>query len=347
MEVISIANQKGGCGKTTLAVNISAALAKLGHETLLIDLDPQAHATFAMGFSNEASDRKTFYDIFRNHFNNFDTEFEEIIITGREKFSFIPANMMLSAAEINLGNMDGAATILYRTLLHPYFERYKYVIIDSPPSFGFLTLNSMYAADIILAPMDLSYFSFNGINGVYRVASLLNRETGRKPLIFFALNSYDRRSKCARKIEHNAVSKLGDYLLQTRIRSSVRLREAAGIGKTIFEYDEKSSAALDFSNLTRELLSAGKKKTNTVMQEFLFHAPEAGAVYILGDFNNWQKSEVGRMTRLESGHWSGHVTLRKGKYRYKFLVDDEWIHDPENSKAESNTFGTHDSILKV
>ena len=347
MQVISVANQKGGCGKTTLAVNVSAALAMLGNETLLIDLDPQAHATFAMGFSQEASERKTFYDVFRTYFSAADTQFDEIVITERQRFSFIPSNMMLSAAEINLGSVDGAATILSRTLSHPYFDRYKYVVIDSPPSFGFLTLNSMYAANVILVPMDLSHFSFNGINGVYRVRSLLNRETGRNPLVFFALNSYDRRSKYARKIEQNAENKLGDYLLPTRVRSSVRLREAVGKGKTIFEYAGKSPAALDLFNLTCELLAAEKKKTNTIMQEFLFHAPEAGAVYILGDFNDWQKSDAGRMTRLESGHWSGHVTLKKGKYRYKFLVDDEWIHDPDNRKVESNTFGTHDSILKI
>ncbi|MBU1894426.1 MAG: AAA family ATPase [Candidatus Omnitrophica bacterium] len=347
MKVISIANQKGGCGKTTLAVNIAATLSNLGNETLLIDLDPQAHATFALGLSGKSSEHKTSYDIFRSRFNKADIDFDGLVISDREKLSFIPANMMLSAAEINLGGIDGAAAILSQTLAHPYFEKYAYVVIDSPPSFGFLTLNSMYAADVILVPMDLSYFAFNGINGVYRVASLLNRETGRSPSIFFAMNLFDSRSNFARKIEKDARSKLGEYLLSTKIRSSVRLREAASEGKTIFEYADESPSASDFINLTCEILVAESKKTNAIMKEFMFHAPEAGAVYVLGDFNNWQKTEANRLTKLENGHWSGHVTLRRGKYRYKFLVDDEWIHDPENRKVSANGYGTHDSIVKV
>ncbi|MGB3057625.1 MAG: AAA family ATPase, partial [Candidatus Omnitrophota bacterium] len=157
MKIISVANQKGGCGKTTLAINISAALSKLGNETLLIDLDPQAHATYAMGFGKESSSFKTSYDIFRAHFDSSAIPFDDIILTGRDKLSFMPANMLLSAAEINLGGVNGAAAILSRTLSDPFFERYEYVVIDSPPSFGFLTLNSMYAADMILVPLDLGY----------------------------------------------------------------------------------------------------------------------------------------------------------------------------------------------
>lgn len=347
MQIISVANQKGGCGKTTLAVNVAAALARLGNETLLVDLDPQAHATFALGYSKTSSERKTSYDIFRAHFDNTEVPFEEIVISEREKLSVIPANMMLSAAEINLGGVNGAAAILSRTLSKPFFKRYKYVIIDSPPSFGFLTLNSMYAADMIVVPMDLSYFSFNGINSVYRVTSLLTRETGRKPSIFFTMNIYDQRSNFAKQLGKDARRKLGPYLLTTMVRSSVRLREAAKAGKTIFEYDSKCSGALDFYNLTSEILNVEDKKEEVAVREFFLHAPEAGSVYVLGDFNGWEKSEANMLSKLESGHWSGHFSLDKGTYRYKFLVDDEWIHDPENPETESNTFGTVDSVLKI
>ena len=347
MKVISIANQKGGCGKTTLAVNVAAALAKLGGKTLLIDMDPQAHATFALGYSKKSSGRKTSYDIFRAHFDNIEAPFEEILISDRDNFSFIPANMMLSAAEINLGGVNGAASILSGTLSNPFFEGYEYVIIDSPPSFGFLTLNSMYAASMILVPMDLSYFSFNGINNVYRVMSLLNAETGRRPSIYFAMNIFDQRSNFAKQLKKDAKNKLGPYLLPTVIRSSVRLREAAKLGKTIFEFDPKCSAALDFYNLTSELLTTDTKEVDASIREFMLHAPEAGSVYVLGDFNEWRKSEANRLNKLESGHWSAHFTLERGRYRYKFLVDDEWMPDPENPETELNEFGTIDSVLKI
>jgi len=347
MKIISIANQKGGCGKTTMAVNVAAALARLGSETLLIDMDPQAHATFSLGYSEVSSERKTSYDIFRSHFDNTEVVYEDLIISDRKNMAFIPANMMLSAAEINLGGVNGAASILFKTLSNPFFSKYEYVIIDSPPSFGFLTLNSMYAADMIIVPIDVSYFSFNGVNGVHRVANLLNVETGRKPSIFFVLNIFDQRSNFAKELDKEAQTKIGPYLLPTKVRSSIRLREAARDGKTIFEYDSKCSASLDFYNLTSDILTAENQQIETSVREFFFHAPEAGAVYVLGDFNGWQKKESSRLSKLESGTWSAHFTLDRGKYRYKFLVDEEWVNDPENIKTEANEFGTVDSVVEV
>jgi len=347
MRIISITNQKGGCGKTTLSVNLAAALSRMGKKTLLVDLDPQAHATFAMGYQDNTSIYKSSYDIFRASFDNNDVPYDEIIISDRENLSFIPSNMMLSAAEINLGGVNGAATILFKTLSNSYFEEYEYVIIDSPPSFGFLSLNAMYAADTILVPIDLSYFSFNGINNVYRVTGLLNAETGKNSSVFFVLNIYDKRSKFAKQLEVDAKAKLGPYLLNSKVRSSVRLRESAKEGKTIFEYDAKSNSALDFYNLTSELVSLQDNNIEVMLREFFISAPEAGAVYVLGDFNNWQKSEASKLTKLETGNWSGHVTLDRGKYKYKFLVDDEWLRDPKNPKSEMNIFGTVDSIIEI
>ncbi len=347
MKIISVANQKGGCGKTTIAVNVASALSKLGNKTLLIDLDPQAHATYALGYSEESSKRKTSYDIFRANFDSIEVPYEEMVIENRDNLDFIPANMMLSAAEINLGGINGAAAILSRTLSDPFFEKYEYAMIDSPPSFGFLTLNSMYAADIILVPMDSSYFSFNGINSVYRVTGLLNTETGRKPSVFFVMSNYDKRTNFAKQFETDAKEKLGPYMLSTTVRSSVRLRESAKHGKTIFEHDPKCTAALDFYNLTSELLTFGDKEIDVFVKEFFLQAPDAGAVYVLGDFNNWQKSGASQLTKLENGAWSAHVTLKKGQYRYKFLVDDKWQHDPKNPEKDANVYGTIDSIVTV
>ncbi|MBF0494376.1 MAG: AAA family ATPase, partial [Candidatus Omnitrophica bacterium] len=200
MKVISIVNQKGGCGKTTLAVNAAAALGKMGKKTLLIDLDPQAHATFALGHRKKASEIMTSYDIFKSHIDNTELNYDSLVLRDRENLSFIPSNMLLSTAEINLGGVDGAASILSETLSDPYFESYDFVIIDSPPSFGFLTLNSMYAAHQILVPLDLSYFSVNAVDSIYRVVGLLQKETGRSADVFFVLNIFDGRSNFAKEL---------------------------------------------------------------------------------------------------------------------------------------------------
>jgi len=347
MRIISVVNQKGGCGKTTLSVNLAAALSRMGNNTLLIDLDPQAHATFALGYSQKTYEGKTSYDIFRFHMDGTEISYDDLILNTRQRMSFIPANMLLSAAEINLGSVNGAATILSRSLMDPYFEKYQFVVIDSPPSFGFLTLNSMYAAETILVPIDLSYFSFNGVNSVYRVTSLLNKETGKSPRVQFVLNIYDQRSNFARDLEKDAVSKLAQNLLASKVRSSVRLREAAKLGKTIFEHDPKCPAALDFYNLTSELLNTESAVMDAAIKEFSLNAPKAGAVYVLGDFNGWKKCDANRLTKLESGAWAGHFNLKKGKYRYKYLVDDKWMPDPSNPETETNMFGSKDSVLTI
>jgi chromosome partitioning protein len=347
MKVISIANQKGGCGKTTLAVNIASAISRVGFETLLIDLDPQAHATFAMGYCKEPSERKTSYDIFRAYFDGSPLPLDQIVVSDRDKLSFISANMMLSAAEINLGSVNGAAALLSRTLSDPFFEKYEYVIIDSPPSFGFLTLNSMYAADMILVPMDMSFFSLNSTDSVHRVTGLLSSETGRDPSVFFVLNLFDRRSKFTERMESAAFEKIGPYLLSTRIRSSVKLREAAETGRTIFEHDPESASALDFNDLVKELLTIEDRDIKTSIKQFMIHAPNAGRVYVLGDFNGWQKSEVSQLAKIENGNWSTHIMLDKGRHRYKYLIDDQWSHDPKNPQQEINPFGSIDSVLMV
>lgn len=348
MEIISIVSQKGGCGKTTLAVNLAAALSRLGNEVLLIDLDPQAHATFALGYTEKAQDRKTTYDIFKTHIEGGEINFDELIISGdRANLSFIPSTMLLSATEINLGNVNGAAAILSRNLYDPYFEKYKYVIIDSPPSFGFLTLNALYASSMILVPIDLSYFSFNGVNNIYKITGLLDKETGKSPSIFFLLNIYDKRSNFAKKLEHEAKKKLGQYLFSTKVRASVRLREAAQLGKTIFEHDPRSQSALDFYNLVSEVIAADKVKIDTMLKEFLVSAPKAGEVYVVGDFNGWKKTDSNRLAKLEDGSWTGHLTLKRGRYRYKYIIDDQWVEDPDNPNNEKNSYGSVDSILIV
>ena len=194
---------------------------------------------------------------------------------------------------------------------------------------------------------NLSYFSFNGIDGIYRVIGLLEKETGIKPNIYFVLNIFDQRSNFAKALQTDARQRLGQYLLSTKIRSSVRLREAAKLGKTIFEHDEKSAVALDFYNLTSELLTIDDTIMDMSINKFKVFAPKAGSVYVLGDFNGWRKNDTNRLSKFEDGNWTAHINVKKGKYRYKFLVDDEWISDPENPQKVPNIFGSVDSLLEV
>lgn len=362
MKVLAIANQKGGCGKTITSINLSGALAEMGERVLLMDLDPQAHATSGLGVNGDAQALTT-YEIFRAFMDERKLDINDIKVRIRGEFYLAPSAIVLSTVEQeltksvgavfvvrdfireNLGSklMSGPAASLSDPTFCNYFEL-DYIIIDCPPSLGFLTFNALSAADEVIVPIDMSSFALQGIKNIEKMVNALEEKTGRRPRIRYLMTLYDKRSKFGKVFLERAREKFGDAMFEAVIRSSIKLREAASKGKTIFEYDPLSLGAEDHWKLAHEVAGVS---TPTIAKEFFIEAPHAQRVFLVGDFNNWQADDNASLIKKDDKTWTMKLRLGKGTYKYKYIVDGQWQHDLANPMIQDDPFGGKDSLLVV
>lgn len=259
MRRIAIINQKGGVGKTTTAVNLSAALADLGNRVCLIDLDPQAHASLHLGVCPVA-DQPTVYDCLTE-----DVKLSEARVRVDQCLSVVPAHIDLAAAEMELAGEVGREIIL-RDLIDNDNEDFDFVIIDCPPSLGVLTLNALTTAGEVFLPMQPHFLALHGLSKLLRtieiVAKRLNPVLTLSGIVFCM---YDGGTRLAHEVtsdidayfEHERGTN-GNwpeaYSFDTRIRRNVRLAEAPSFGKSIFQYAANSNGAQDYQSLAMEVL---------------------------------------------------------------------------------------------
>lgn len=253
MKVIAIANQKGGVGKTTTAINLSAAFAKLGKKTLLVDTDPQGHAT--VGLAIKTKNKKTLAELLT--YDNISPE-DVIQKTSQDNLDIIPSDLSLAVAEMKLALM-GAKEYKLRTKLSK-LDNYDYVIIDCPPTFGTLAINAFTFADEVILPIQLSYFSLEGVNNFVDTINFVNKDINalvnhliqiEGVLITFC----DTRAKIAKEIYSSIERVFGRKLFKTKIPQNVRLNEAQSRGKVVFDYDPKCKGALAYQAFAEEYLS--------------------------------------------------------------------------------------------
>jgi len=247
--IVALANQKGGVGKTTTAINLGASLAACERRVLIVDLDPQANATSGLGLSKNES--KSMYPVLVDGMALGDI----ILPTAIPTLFIAPSSVDLVAAELELGTVDRREFQLQRALEGCTAE-FDYVLIDSPPSLGLLTINGLTAADSVLVPMQCEYFAIEGVaqllNTIERVKASLNSNLEIEGL---ALTMYDERMNLARQVAEEVRNHFGDKVYRSVIPRNVRLGEAPSFGKPIILYDIRSRGSEAYVSLAREFIA--------------------------------------------------------------------------------------------
>ena len=247
-KVISVANQKGGVGKTTTTVNLSTLLAKKGKKVLLIDTDPQGNAPSGLGITKELE--LSVYDILVG-----DTAFDETIQeTTIKNLSVCPSNISLAGAEVELVSMMSREQRL-KTKLDVIKDRYDYILIDCPPSLGLITLNAFTASDSVLIPVQCEYFALEGLGQLLNTVNLVKKHLNKNLEIEGALlTMYDARTNLSNQVVKEVKKYFEDKVYKTVIPRNVRLSEAPSYGMPISLYDPRSKGAKAYEKFTKELL---------------------------------------------------------------------------------------------
>ena len=258
-KVIAIANQKGGVGKTTTAINLAASLAANDLRVLLIDSDPQGNTTTGLGIA-KTDGNKTIYDVLVNQM----APEEAIIRTEFEGLDLLPADRNLVAANIEMVEVHDRQSLLKRQLLHTR-DAYHFVLIDCPPALDLLTLNALVAADSVLIPIQCEFFALEGVSQlldtIERVKSSFG---GHLKIEGVLLTMYDDRTNLTKQVEEDLREFFSDIVFQTVIPRSIRLAEAPSFGKPILFYDVRSRGAESYIQLAKEILAheqAGKTQS--------------------------------------------------------------------------------------
>lgn len=366
MKIISIANQKGGCGKTTTAINLVAALSEEGKRTLLIDLDPQAHATLGLN----CDDQNSLYNVI-SKITPRKLGIKDIIQKVGKNFDLVPSNVLLGTLEQELTDEIGREMKLTE-ILADIKDDYDHVIIDCAPSLGFLTVNALRASHEVIIPVETSRFSVQGVDHLMDIINLIQERLNHPVVSRVLVTMFDSRLRHSFSMLSKIKGKFRDMLLDTIIHVNVKLKESAVMGKTVMAYDKYCRGAKDYHSLARELVllqegkkdlaSAGTLQFTSRMQEtvsremagiiqgvavtFSLRAPQAQSVYVSGSFNGWTVNEACRMEK-KGDRWSVSLPLDGGRHEYQFIVDGRWQSDPENHLKVSNGFGDMNSLIEV
>jgi chromosome partitioning protein len=358
MRIVSVANQKGGCGKTTVSVNLAAALSKLGARVLLVDNDPQGHATLALGVSRGQFTLST-----RDLYLTSDMMVEDVRLELRERLHLIPADVDLSTVEQSL---DGAERRVRRLLERFTLSDMPYdlVIIDNPPNVGLLTFNALMASGEAIVPVDPGSLTLDAVDRFRETLDILADERGHRVKMHVLPSCFDVRTRYARELLEEIDRLYPGERLATLLHQTVRLKEAAAAGEAIDSFDATSRGAKDFDELAHEIYSlaadvhvedpvrAGellmgpnpRRAAGLVRLNASF--PDAESVAVTGDFTDWSVQGMPLKTR-DDGVWELELDVEPGCYEYKFIVDGVWKVDPENPERVRNNYGQLNSILLV
>lgn len=350
---------------------------------LLIDLDPQGHATCGLGIKAELLER-TAYDLFQDSAPLI----ADLILPVNDFLALIPCHVGLSRVEHEWAQKPEAPRQLTKRL-RELTSPYDYVLIDSPPNLGVLTLNALTAADEIIVPIEPSFFSLHGLAKIFETIDGLSKLGPKLFRVHALLTRFEKRIRLAREIKEEVQKHFKEGLFANVIDENIRLREAAAGGKSIVDFDRNSRGFQNYMALATEVIECGLSsgeiaaspasveavpggvdgngqavetakpepsnqsapsayKPRKVLGGILFSyvGPAATSVFIAGDFNRWIAEPL-ILVNPEEGLWQKVVPADLGVHRYKFLIDDEWKADPTNAETASNSHGGMDSVIKV
>lgn len=255
MRKIAILNQKGGSGKTTTAVNLSACLAAMNRMVLLVDMDPQSHSTVHLGIKPHELDVSV-YDVLINS-TPVDRATKK---TSIENLWILPANINLSGAEIELVSIIGRENVLNESL-NKIRTSYDYIIVDCPPSLGLLTINALTAVKEIIIPVQAEFFALEGMAKLMETIEIVKKRINSDLEIAGVLITfYDSRKNICKDVEKNIKDFFKDKVFKTKIRDNVKLAEAPSYGVPIIKYDPKCHGAIDYKNFAREVIEMEGKR---------------------------------------------------------------------------------------
>ena len=260
-KVIAIANQKGGVGKTTTAINLAASLAVLEKKTLLIDADPQANTTSGLNFDPDSSSKSTLYEVLIGERNIKDI----ILETSIKNLNVVPSHINLVGAEIEMLNLENRENVM-KEAIDSLKDEYEYIIIDCSPSLGLITINSLTAADSVIIPVQCEFFALEGLGKLLNTIKLVqNRLNQSLAIEGFLLTMFDARLKLANQVVQEVKHHFGAMVFQTVINRNVRLSEAPSHGKPVILYDALSNGSSNYLNLAKEIIK--KSETEAEAQE--------------------------------------------------------------------------------
>ena len=258
MRTIAIVNQKGGCGKTTISINLASALADAGRRILLVDMDPQSHCAVGLAVPEEQIEQ-SIYDVLISTSRNEPMKLTEVLWQISDRLELAPASLDLSAFEQQMIGITERESCL-KDVLNEIKNDYDYTVIDCPPAVGLLTFNALRAADEVIVPVETGYFALHGLSRQLETLSVLCRRHSRQVDVRVLASMYDIRTKMAREILAELRSHFADKMFKTIVSFNTKIKEASSFGQPISEYDSARKGNMDFRALAEEVLGSQTKE---------------------------------------------------------------------------------------